>query len=68
MMNEDKSVSSHRARIVFRVPSRMTLSRFQEITIITRVRDRSDEAVQEALRKVYSHWVAFTVERVDWLT
>jgi hypothetical protein len=46
----------------------MTLSRFQEVTIITRVRDRSDEAVQEALKKVYSHWVAFTVERVDWLT
>jgi len=67
-MNEFKSVSSHRARIVFRVPSSMTPSRSQEVTIITRVRDHSDEAIQEALKKVYSHWVDFKVERVDWLT
>jgi len=67
-MNDFKAVSSHRARIVFRVPSRMTPSRSQEVTIITRVRDHSDEAIQEALTKVYSQWANFKVERVDWLT
>jgi hypothetical protein len=46
----------------------MTPSRSQEVTIITRVRDRSDEAIQEALKKVYSQWANFKVERVDWLT
>jgi len=50
------------------VPSRMTPSRSQEVTIITRVRDHSDEAIQEALKKVYSQWTNFKVERVDWLT
>lgn len=67
-MNDLKAASSHRARIVFRVPSRLTPSRSQEVTIITRVRDHSDEAIQDALKKVYSQWVNFKVERVDWLS